>query len=583
LNTMDKQREEFEKTMTGMEKVKEVGTIITNIEKNTQEILKRQNETITEQFELINVKVAESVKSQLLSLIEEMMGVKTKISLNLQKLRLGVIQQTVEQVIDSVFSIWIKEMSGSLDSQIKDIQDITEKALKGSIEDFFKDFTSKMSNTIGESVKNLEELINTTSNTSVEMKSLFGDIDKKFSQAVVLSEEKLEGITESIFNAFGQLKNTFTTQIMNSLNGALGDIIKRLEISEITTNEFWEQSKKSSTSTMKDIWFIRSVEGVKAHINEEMKKIKARILIIAPEITDVNLEAVKEVKKHVNVRIAANIDLSKADHVAAYGEIKNLPNITVRHRELQNIWGMNRDYETVILCVISKSLVGDQIITEIAGIGSMVEEHVKIFVSSLEDAWLNSRKEIFSSMRPSIAREIIRKKATLKPSSSSTTPSVVAPAPAPARAPAPMQIRKSKSTSAIKSATTSPQKVPPESKPVINSNHDVSPAVPSKASSDVIQSGSISEQMKDSNLSGDAYLTHYFDTIMGNLEVSTGSEVIKNLTNLYSNITEIRGYTSILKQMDIGIKSIKNLDVLKKSEVDGIRKKMKFWKKKLNL
>ena len=81
---------------------------------------------------------------------------------------------------------------------------------------------------------------------------------------------------------------------------------------------------------MKDIWFIRSVEGVKAHINEEMKKIKARILIIAPEITDVNLEAVKEVKKHVNVRIAANIDLSKADHVAAYGEIKNLPNITVR-------------------------------------------------------------------------------------------------------------------------------------------------------------------------------------------------------------------------------------------------------------
>ena len=227
LNTMDKQREEFEKTMTGMEKVREVGTIITNIEKNTQEILKKQNETITEQFELINVKVAESVKSQLLSLIEEMMGVKTKISSNLQKLRLGVIQQTVEQVIDSVFSIWIKEMSGSLDSQIKDIQDITEKALKSSIEDFFKDFTSKMSNTIGESVKNLEVLINTTSKTSVEMKSLFGDIDEKFSQAVVLSEEKLEGITESIFNAFGQLKNTFTTQIMNTLNSVLGDIIKK--------------------------------------------------------------------------------------------------------------------------------------------------------------------------------------------------------------------------------------------------------------------------------------------------------------------------------------------------------------------
>ena len=182
-------------------------------------------------------------------------------------------------------------------------------------------------------------------------------------------------------------------------------------------------------------------------------------------------------------------------------------------------------------------------------------------------------------MRPSIAREIIRKKATLKPSSSSTTPSVVAPAPAPA----PMPIRKSKSSPAIKSAPASPQNIPLETKPMSNSNHDMSPTVLSKASSDVSQSGSISEQMKDSNLSGDAYLTHYFDTIMGNLEVLTGSEVIKNLTNLYNDITEHRGYTSILKQIDIGIKSIKNLDVLKKSEVDGIRKKMKFWKKKLNL
>ncbi|MFX1274991.1 MAG: hypothetical protein ACFFBP_10220 [Promethearchaeota archaeon] len=585
LGIMDKQRQEFEKTIKGIDKVREVGTIISNIEKDTQEILKKQNETITEQFDTINTKVAESIKSQLLGLIEEMMSVKTKISSNLQKLRLGVIQQTVDQVIDNVFSIWIKEMSESLDKQITDVQSITEKALKNSIEEFFNDFTSNMSETIGESVNNLNTLLSTSSKTGEEIKTLFSDIDENFSRAVNLSEEKLEGVTDSIFNAFGHLKDTFTNQIISTLDKVLGDIIKKLEISQITTKEFWEQSKKSSTSTMKDIWFIRSVEGVKAHIDEEMKKLKARMLIIAPEITDVNIEAVKACKKHINIRIAASIDLSRADHVAIHDEIENMQNVSFRYRELQNIWGMNRDYESVILCVISKSIVGGELITEIAGIGSMVDEHIKIFVSSLEDAWLNARKEMPLTMKPSIAREIARKKASIQ--SSKSTNNLPAPAPAkapvPAPAPAPSPSRKISSKPTLTSTSIPEKKIIADTKAVPAAAPAPALASTPMPNADIIQSSSIASEMKDSNLTGDAYLTHFFDTIMKNLDKSTGLEIVKSLTNLYNDITEIRGYTSILKQIDVGIKSIKNQDILKKSEVNSIKKKIEFWKKKLNL
>ena len=597
LSTMDEQRQEFEKTISGIDQVRDLGTIISNIEKDTREILKKQNETITEQFDSVNVKVAESVKSQLLSLIEEIMNVKTKISTNLQKLRLGVIQQTVDQVIENVFGSWIKEISGSLDKQIKDIQKITENTLKGSIKEFFNNFTSNISKTIGESVKNLDSLLSTTSKTSEEIKSLFSDIDDNFSKAVVLSEEKLEEISGSIFNAFGQLKNTFTTQIMSTLNTVLGDIIKRLEISEITTTEFWEQSKKSSSTSMKDIWFIRSVEGVKAHVNEEMKKIKARILLIAPEITDINMEAIKKCKKHINIRIAANIDLSQADHVALYNEIETMPNVSFRHREIQNIWGMNRDYESVILCVISKSIVSGQEITEIAGLGSMVAEHIKIFVSSLEDAWLNARKDLITAIKPSIARDLTRKKAPSHPSHSPvgstisvpsktlsktstkqitpTIPSTSVPASAPA--PAPIASHKLKPELSLSSDSSLPQLGISDNK---KDAHQVSEPV---KKDDIHAILSIESEMKDSNLTGDEYLTHFFDIIIKNLEISTGSEIVKSLTNLYNDITEIRGYTSILQQIDIGIKTIKNPDILRKSEVEGIRKKMLFWKSKLNL
>ena len=65
-----------------------------------------------------------------------------------------------------------------------------------------------------------------------------------------------------------------------------------------------------------------------------------------------------------------------------------MENVAYRNRDLQNLWGINKDYEEVILCVLSESSAG----TEIAGIGSIIDEHIKIFVPTLEDAWVGAKK-----------------------------------------------------------------------------------------------------------------------------------------------------------------------------------------------
>ncbi|MHA2393926.1 MAG: hypothetical protein ACXAEX_18495, partial [Promethearchaeota archaeon] len=44
-------------------------------------------------------------------------------------------------------------------------------------------------------------------------------------------------------------------------------------------------------------------------------------------------------------------------------------------------------------------------ITEIAGIGSIIEEHIKIFVPILEDAWVGARKEIMRGIKTTLSRE----------------------------------------------------------------------------------------------------------------------------------------------------------------------------------
>ncbi|MCJ7651251.1 MAG: hypothetical protein MUP85_21800, partial [Candidatus Lokiarchaeota archaeon] len=217
----------------------------------------------------------------------------------------------------------------------------------------------------------------------------------------LLAEEKLGGISENVFNSFEDLKEIFSKKVIQTLNDVLSDIINHVDRSEKVTNEFWEKAKGGASFTMKDIWFIRSLEGAKAHINDEISKAKMRVLIVAPEITDVNLDNIKASPTHVNIRIAANIDLTIPEHREILEELDKMQNVTCRNRKLQNLFGINKDYEEVIVCVLSKTQIGDDLITEIAGIGSIIQEHIKIFVPILEDAWMGAQKDVALGLRMS--------------------------------------------------------------------------------------------------------------------------------------------------------------------------------------
>ncbi|GAI08055.1 unnamed protein product, partial [marine sediment metagenome] len=61
-----------------------------------------------------------------------------------------------------------------------------------------------------------------------------------------------------------------------------------------------------SQFTMRDIWFIGSIESAKAHINEQISKAKMRLLIITPQLTDIDVNALQKIPKFINIRIATN-------------------------------------------------------------------------------------------------------------------------------------------------------------------------------------------------------------------------------------------------------------------------------------
>jgi len=284
--------------------------------------------------------------------------------------------------------------------------------------------------------------------------------------------------------------------------------------------------------TMKDIWFIRSIEGAKAHVNDQISQAKMRVLIVAPLITDVNIDSIKACKSHINIRVATNVDLSNPQHVSLLQELGTMDNVSVRSRKLQNLWGINKDYEEVILCVISKTDYG----TEIAGIGSIIQEHIKIFVPILEDAWVAARK--------------ITPPAGVAPKVQSAAPRILASTPEPISKPEPV-------VQEVKTPKVKKVKIP----------EGISPAVTTRP-----KPGQATT------------LSKMFDDLFNFVDSLRGSDIASKLIQVKDMIEDERGYSGVIAPINLAISSLKfNDDSLNATELDQLKNKMNFWRKKLNV
>jgi len=402
LTQIRSQKKEFDDTLAVMDQIRGITDDISNLEGYTESVMGTQMGDLKKQFENINTKTSQIIKGQVNDLKTEFDTIKLTVSSNLQKLRLGVIQQTVDQVIDKVINAKLKDISDNINVQLSVSQVAFSEELKKVTQGVDSELISKLKESLKSTIKNIDGL---GAKAQDDKEQIYSEITENFNKAVQMAEDKIEGISGTTFESLGTLKDVFSNQIVATLDNTLDDILKKLETSEKVTSEFWEQAKTGRSITMKDIWFIRSPEAAKAHINDEILKAKMRILLIAPQINDIDIQAIIDRPARINFRIAASIDFSNPEHAAIIEQFDKMDNVDYRNRGLQNLWGVNRDYEEVIVCVLSKAEVRGETITEIAGIGSIIEEHIKIFVPILEESWMGSRKEVIHAVKSSIIKE----------------------------------------------------------------------------------------------------------------------------------------------------------------------------------
>lgn len=521
------QKKEFDDTLAVMDQIKGITNDITNLEGYTESVMGTQMGDLKKQFEDINIKTSQIIKGQINDLKGEFDNIKETVSQNLQKLRLGVISQTVDQVIDKVINAKIKDISDNINVQMSVSQVAFTDELKKVAQGVDSELVTKLKESLKDTIKNIDGL---STKAQDDKEKIYAEITENFNKAVSMAEEKIEGISGTTFESLGTLKNVFSDQIVATLDNTLDDILNKLERSEEVTNEFWQQAKTGRSITMKDIWFIRSPEAAKAHIDDEISKAKMRILLVAPQISDINIEAIMERPQRINFRIAANIDFSNPEHIAIIEQLDKMDNVDYRHRFLENLWGVNRDYEEVIVCVLSKAEIRGETISEIAGIGSIIEEHIKIFVPILEESWMSSRKEVVHSIKSSIEKDV-----------STPTPQSF------------VEIKKEE------------QKEKARLKPKVQIPKVMAP--------------------QDSvTTKGESLLAKQFNLIFDNVDSLMGLELSSALEKFQSEYIKDKGYNSVLKNIHNTSTTLKSKTyVLSQPEKDDLKQKMNFWKTKLDL
>jgi len=498
------QFERFDKELDQVKRFQDVKRFIFNL----KEIVPAD---ITKEFEAMESSL-QSVKAEIATRFEK-------------QFRIGALSSMAEKIVSKVIS--------------EQFTQITET--------FKTKFVQTTQNMLDQVINQLGSISDTAGEVSTDLGTVFTDIESGMVSTLEDLESRVSGVYDDIITGINELKDLFRKEIFESIqDDIIYNIINQLESAELTMNEFWERSKKASLLSFKDVWFVRSVEGIMAQINESLSRVKMRVHIVAPKLENIDLIPLSGLKKHINIRISTNFDLTDPEDQARFKQIAGYPNISIRHYPRENLWSINKDFEEVVVCVVSKSVEGE---IEIAGMGSVLEEHVKLFAAVLEDVWIQSRKfeqvEITQAIKqaPEISRLQPQYQKPVEPTIPKTIP--------------PPEITPEK---VIKPAPTQP----------------IEPVIQPKKVEPAIQPAAV--------ISSDGDLSIQFDNILSKLDTLPGEHIALLLEKLQDDILEQKGFSAVLRQIRMSISPLKgNMNLLNNIEKEELRSKINFWRGKLKL
>lgn len=345
------------------------------------ERLKDQQKTVTKIKTLRNRSIA-ILDNYFDTIVNEFNNLKTKLRTNLEKLQLGIIVETVEQMIEK-----------SIDAHVISVKD-----------DMKQNFERRLTRVLEETINEVMQIPSNAEDMEKQIRGAFASVIKKFDNTLESTQKALSSISSNVSESYEGLKQNYSTKITQTLDDILERIQTRINMETSVLNSFWQEAMMGTNYSMQDVWFVRSPAGMQAQIYETLQRTKMKALIVLPRLHDIDVDMLMKLPNHLNIRICAAINQQDPTHREIMRKLDEKVNITYRERDVQNLWGIHKDYEEIILGIVNnpaaylednEKIYGIETNTlEVAAVGSVLEEHIKIFVPILEDAWIGAHKEL---------------------------------------------------------------------------------------------------------------------------------------------------------------------------------------------
>lgn len=305
-------------------------------------------------------------------------------SSTIQSLLIEVVEQVekIQQTNDSIVGT-VKVTIDGVSTNIKNAFAKTSKSFESTI----TDAEQKM----GTVSNQLEGLMATI---MAEFERVFSTVLTDFAKSAEESKRRADALSGEIDVALNSIRDVFKSEVVKELEKILTSMEEKVTESSRTIQDFWDRARSEVMYSLKEVWFVRSPEAVISSINEAIPEAKMRLLIVAPTLDDIDIRPILQAKSHINIRIATAIDVGNDRHLAILSVLDEHPNISYRHYKGEvTIWGVNRDFEKCVVAVVSKS-------KEVAGIGTVLEEDIRLFTPILEDCWIAGKKDVFEGAAP---------------------------------------------------------------------------------------------------------------------------------------------------------------------------------------
>ncbi|MHA1439213.1 MAG: helix-turn-helix domain-containing protein [Promethearchaeota archaeon] len=305
--------------------------------------------------------------------------------------KLGEVAEKASESLKDVKSWFVKDAIQGIENTLAETQTVVgqvqievQNSLK-MLEDWFK----------GEAINQLEESLQKVEG---RVQGATQDVLKGFdemknwvsSDVIITIKETLDDVTKKVQAASTEidkevtkLKTMFQSRVVQNTFNMLSGIEDRLWESEATMKAFWDKALSEITFRFQEVWFVQGADAMVGEIAAIVDRVKSKLYICAPRLEDIDFTGIRTLPSKINVRIAANIDPESEEEMKILKEFIDKSNFTFRHYPDENIWGVSKDMEEIILGAVSG--------LDVAGIGSVIDEHIKNLNPVLETAWMKGR------------------------------------------------------------------------------------------------------------------------------------------------------------------------------------------------